>query len=235
MKKIPLTQGQFALVDDEDFEYLNRHKWYALKSGKTYYARRNVVSFGKRISILMHKAIVSAPPGKEVDHEDGNGLNNQKSNLRTCTHKENTRNRFHNNTAESGFKGVYWNPNNKRWFVSVRTIAGLKHIGYFDDKTEAARHYNLASKEHFGKYAKYNKVFPLFPDEQKKAHSIDSKSGFIGVYFDKKNNKWKSSLCYKGRRYNLGSFETAETAAIAYDELARALKGESAKVNFKLP
>lgn len=92
MKEIPLTQGKVALVDDEDFELLNQLNWYAYKN-KTgnYYAVRNYsAEKGKRKIILMHREIMDAPKGIQVDHRNGDGLYNQKENLRLATHQQNS-------------------------------------------------------------------------------------------------------------------------------------------------
>jgi hypothetical protein len=89
MKEIKLTQGQVALVDDEDFEKINQFKWFAAKKGKTFYATRNITVNGKRKSALMHWYIMD---GKSIDHIDRNGCNNCRNNLRFCTHQENQMN-----------------------------------------------------------------------------------------------------------------------------------------------
>lgn len=86
MKLIPLTQGKFALVDDDDFEYLNQFKWLAHLFGKNYYADSG--SKG-----LMHRFIMKAEKADIIDHKDRNSLNNQKTNLRKCTRSQNNANR----------------------------------------------------------------------------------------------------------------------------------------------
>lgn len=85
MKEIPLTQGKVALVDDEDCERLNQFKWYALKRPNTWYAVRNVWVENKRTAISMHREIMDASRGQEIDHKNGDGLYNLKVNLRFCT------------------------------------------------------------------------------------------------------------------------------------------------------
>lgn len=100
MKTIPLTQGQVALVDDEDYEYLMQWKWCAAWNGNTYYAfRGGKKEHGKkRQMIKMHRDLLDTPRGLEVDHLNGNGLDNRRCNIRNCTHKENMQNQ-HNRTA----------------------------------------------------------------------------------------------------------------------------------------
>lgn len=97
MKEISLTQGKVAIVDDEDFEYLNRWKWHARKNGQTWYALRSKSwrIQGKRygITIPMHRVIMGAPEGRVIDHLNRDGLDNRRSNLRVTTFEENARNR----------------------------------------------------------------------------------------------------------------------------------------------
>lgn len=92
MREIPLTQGKVALVDDQNFDFLNQWKWYAGKGTGTWYARRNRrVSEGPGVgTVLMHRAIMRYPGALDVDHRDGNGLNNTLDNLQTLTRAANT-------------------------------------------------------------------------------------------------------------------------------------------------
>ena len=96
MKQIPLTKNKFTLVDDEDYELVNKYNWY-FGAG---YAR----SMEK---ILMHRLIMKAKKGQMIDHIDGNGLNNQRSNLRFCTHSQNMANKKGFKNTSSKYKGVY--------------------------------------------------------------------------------------------------------------------------------
>lgn len=109
MKKIPLTKGQVALVDDEDYEMVSRYKWYTQDINKTLYAQRMIVTkgTGKRVTMFMHRLIMNTPQGMDTDHIDRNGLNNQKSNLRICTRTQNLLNRGMLKSNTSGYKGVY--------------------------------------------------------------------------------------------------------------------------------
>lgn len=99
MKFIPLTQGLFTQVDDEDFNDLNQFKWHIVKAPYTYYAVRAVpsldkVSKNRQIKLRMHRVIMNPSNEMEVDHRDGDGLNNQKANLRICTSSQNMYNRL---------------------------------------------------------------------------------------------------------------------------------------------
>ncbi|KKM14674.1 hypothetical protein LCGC14_1703720, partial [marine sediment metagenome] len=88
MKRIPLTQGKFAIVDDDIFDYLSQWKWYAQKDRNTFYALRNVVVKGKAKTIRMHRQILNSKKGQQTDHLNGNGLDNRRCNLRICTRSQ---------------------------------------------------------------------------------------------------------------------------------------------------
>ena len=143
MKQISLTQWQFALVDDEDFEELNKYKWCALKqwNWKFYVVRSSKRVNGKRPLIYMHITLMNTPKEMHTDHIDGNWLNNQRNNLRICTVSENAMNRGKNKTNTSGFKGVYWNKALNKWQAGIQINWKLKHLWLFDNKLEAYRVY----------------------------------------------------------------------------------------------
>ncbi len=150
MKEIPLSLDQVALVDDEDFEWLSQWKWSARKSHNTFYAQRNVNKDGKRTSLQMHRAILGAV---RLDHKDGNGLNNCRSNLRPATSSQNGQNTGRYRTNTSGHKGVTWDKRRQKWLVQHQVDGHKKHVGYFDDVEEAGRAYREAVSRVFGEYA----------------------------------------------------------------------------------
>jgi len=145
MKKIILTQGKVALVNDEDFERLNRFKWYAKKRWNVFYAARNSPTInGKRYTIRMHHEIIGkSPKGFEVDHENGNGLNNQRYNLRFITHRQNGQN-LKNTKKSSQFPGIYWQKQYQKWSVQIQVNGKKKWLGRFTDEREAFKVYKQA-------------------------------------------------------------------------------------------
>lgn len=152
---IPLTQGQFALVDDEDFEWLSRWKWYAHKSYSGFYVQRAIsISYKKQKIVKLHRVILDAQDGYVVDHIDGNGLNNQRSNLRVCTHSENLRNRNGNRESLSGMKGVI--PNGKSFMARIGVDGKEIYLGRYKTVEEAARAYDIAALKYHGEFAKLN-------------------------------------------------------------------------------
>lgn len=155
MKQIPLTQGKFALVDDEDFEELSKHKWYANKIRWIFYAVRNIGTRPNRKAILMHRQIMNAKKGQEIDHRNGDGLYNRKSNLRFCTTKQNQHNQK-SQIGSSRFKGVSWSKNNKKWLARIGFNYHQKYLGLFDNEIEAAKSYDQKAEEMFGEFANLN-------------------------------------------------------------------------------
>lgn len=156
MRKIPLTKEKFALVDDEDYEWLNQFKWHYAGNGC---ARRNTSKvWGKPIHVSMHRVIMSCPDGLVVDHINGDRLDNQKQNLRICTQSENSMNRVLASNNTCGYKGVYWHKGKKRWYAHITINGKQKHIGLFKNIHDAARRYNEKALELFGEFAKVNVI-----------------------------------------------------------------------------
>lgn len=157
MKEIIITQNKTALVDDEDFEYLNQWKWYAQKGKHTWYACRDVKTKNTRKNFLMHREILKIKSYKEnpiqTDHRDGNGLNNQKNNLRLCSDIENNRNRK-SYRGNSRYKGVQ--PRGLRWEACIIFNRGYIYLGRFDLEVEAAIAYDQKATELFGEFANLN-------------------------------------------------------------------------------
>ena len=156
MKRIPLTQGKFALVDDEDYKWLNQYKWHALKDKHTFYAVRGICLNGKMKRIFMHREITQALPNEETDHRNHNGLHNWRDNLRTCTRSENARNRKPSKSCSSRYKGVRWYKRNHNWNAQIGKNGKQYHIGYFTSEIEAAKAYDAKAKELFGEFAYLN-------------------------------------------------------------------------------
>jgi len=152
MRKIELTQSKVALVDDWEYERINKYKWYALLSNNTYY----VVSGSSHI--YMHHLILSQKPGFQIDHRDGNGLNNQKHNLRYCTSSQNKMNQKPRSGLSSKYKGVYWSRHNRNWKATIMLNRKSIKLGGFKTEKEAALVYNCAALQHFGEFARLNVV-----------------------------------------------------------------------------
>lgn len=158
MKEIPLggRVGGIALVDDEDYARLNVYKWCVAGNG---YVMR-----GKTVALphsYLHRAILDAPKGVQVDHKDGNPLNNQRSNLRLCTSSQNSSHSMTVRNRKSKYRGVTLHQGKYR----ARATIGIKQIfiGYYDTEEDAARAYDAVVQKQVGEFAILN-----FPENDNK-------------------------------------------------------------------
>lgn len=155
MKSIKLTQGKRAWVDDQDFEQVNAFIWHAFFDGYNWYALTNVKKPNGRYGTLgMHRFIFKSS-GK-VDHRDGNGLNNCRSNLRKATTSENQINTRKRRNCTSRFKGVCWRKDAGKWQAQIGRRDIKRSLGVFDNELDAAHAYDLAAKQFYGTFAKPN-------------------------------------------------------------------------------
>lgn len=156
MKIIPLTKGQFTMVDDEDYELLMQWKWHAIFVHGNFYARRTSQKNNISKSIKMHRQIMNITDSNIlIDHADGNTLNNMKANLRICTHSQNCANR--RIYSKSKYKGIKLNKNGK-WSAQIGVNGKIIWLGTFNSDINAAIAYNDAAIKFHGEFARLNKV-----------------------------------------------------------------------------
>ena len=139
----------FALVDDDKYENLMQRKWYAKNNGGKFYA---AAATGRKVT-YMHREILGVFDSKiHVDHKDGNGLNNQCSNIRLCSSKENMRNRRVSRNNSSGLSGVSWDSINGKWKATIGINGKQKTIGRFSLIDDAIRARLKAAEIYFGEF-----------------------------------------------------------------------------------
>lgn len=151
MKRISLTQGKFALIDDIDFEYLNQWKWHYHDG----YAAK-----GCSPTILMHRIVAKRAEincSQTIDHINLKRNDNRRKNLRPATKAQQMMNYNKQKNNTSGFKGVSYCKRHHKWRATIR-YKHHYHLGYFNNKLDAAKAYNKAAKKYFGKFARLNKI-----------------------------------------------------------------------------
>lgn len=227
------SDGLCALVDDEDYDRVNQHRWHVGNNGyiKTFIGGRKNVK-----CLLMHRLIMNPPDDFEVDHKDGNKLDNRRSNLRVARREENARNLRRHKKFSSRFKGVSWNGKAQLWDARIGDNRQTLHLGQFSSEIQAALAYNTAALERFGEFASLNEITPNTPDDvryrQGKAMSTSRTSKYLGVSLNKRLGTWSAELMANKKRFRRRGFHSEEEAARAYDKLALEHRGTKAFLNF---
>lgn len=153
---VPLTQGQNAIVDAEDFEWLDQWNWYAewCRFTNSFYAHRRLPNHGKIIS--MHAFILRCNMVEQGDHRNHDTLDNRKDNLRKCSSTQNHRNQRVCRGGSSRYKGVSWHKQKGKWRATIKLTEKQKHLGFFFVEQDAALAYDAAALEYFGEFAHLN-------------------------------------------------------------------------------
>ena len=141
---IPLTQGQVTHVSPEDYEFLTQWKWHVLKTRGKFYALRGFDN------AYMHRVIADRcglDMTYQIDHRDGDGLNNRRFNLRSATNAQNLQNRGKQRNNTSGVKGVTWDKVRRKWKAEIQADGKRKFLGRFDIKALAAIAYQNAAQD----------------------------------------------------------------------------------------
>lgn len=146
---IPLTKGAVTVINQEDYDSAKKHKWHLTGN----YAR-TCLSYGN--NLLLHRMIMGAKKGQQVDHVNGNGLDNRRSNLRICTNLQNSHNQKKAKNKTSEYKGVSWAKRQKKWMVVIWINKISVFLGYYRNEIFAAGVYDQKAKEAFGEFARLN-------------------------------------------------------------------------------
>lgn len=226
MRKLQLSRGYNALVDDDVYEKFQFVNWHVqiTKFGKPYATSNKLGLLHRAIFIYIDGIDIE---GVEIDHKNRNGLDNRRENLRFATKAENARNNSRRpNSTSSVYTGVSWRKHAKRWSAKIAYAGKSIHLGYYDTEEEAGMAYDRAALYYYG-----DTEFLNFP-ESKGKHDISSpceikyktikstnSSGYRGV--SSKGKKFSASIGIGGRpsrKIHIGTYETAELAALAYDK-----------------
>jgi hypothetical protein len=175
MKIIKLTKGYETMVDDDDYDELNKHSWQAVELHKNDRPTTKVYAISYNLyynnkTYYMHRIVINAPKGKQVYHIDSNSLNNQKNNLKLATTQEISFGiKKTNKKTTSIYKGVYWNKKDNVWYATIMKDRKHIHLGSFDNEHDAAIAYNNAAIEIFGEFARLN-----FPEDGKNEQEVEA-------------------------------------------------------------
>lgn len=153
---ILLTNGGEALIDKRYFNKVSKYKWYKHTVNKHTYVWRTSRFKGKMIKL--HTFLMRTPKGMMVDHINGDGLDNRKSNLRLCLPCENSRNQKLKSKNTSGYKGIHFSKPNKKWVARIGVNYKRICIGSFIDKIDAIHAYNKYCLKYHGKFARPNEL-----------------------------------------------------------------------------
>jgi hypothetical protein len=163
MKAIPLhgqaAAGRAALIDDEDFDLVSHYRWHVSEVARPGcrpcgpYAAASLKRGGRTVTVLMHGLILGV---KGIDHANGNGLDNQRANLRPATTGQNNANQSPRSGGSSTYKGVGWKRQRGAWYASIRVDGKLRHLGYFPSEEDAAHAYDAAAVAAWGEFARPN-------------------------------------------------------------------------------
>lgn len=162
VKYIKLNDNYKAAVDEEDYAKLSGRTWYVSKRSGAFYVQSDSPT-----RVYMHRVIMDCPDDMEVDHIDGNGLNNCKFNLRVCAHQQNCQSTKKQIGTTSIYKGVSWNKRDKFWEAYIKKDRIRYRLGYYKEEVTAAERYDLIALLLFGEFAKLN-----FSDKKDKYANI---------------------------------------------------------------
>lgn len=148
---IPLTKGKVTVINHEDYEKIKTYKWHYRDTGYAVcYSKGSITS---RKQIRMHRLLTDCPEGKEVDHIDGDRLNNCRENLRTCTRSQNMMNKGKPEKGSSRFKGVSWHIRAGKWRARIKLNGAEIYLGIFKREEDAYNAYKKACHEYHKEFA----------------------------------------------------------------------------------
>ena len=155
MRKLKISNRDvFTIIDESDYEIVSLFTWLVDSNGYVY---AKTWLYNKQSHLSLHRLVANAPRGMSVDHINHNKLDNRKSNLRVCTHKQNLMN-SRSNKGLSEYKGVSWHKGGNKWCAYICPDGKAVHLGLFYEEEAAAQAYNIMARKYFGEYAHYNNI-----------------------------------------------------------------------------
>ncbi len=149
-----LPTGHTVIIDKDDVEKINQYKWHLVGYKDKQYAQSTIKD---PVNVLMHRFILCPPLGFDIDHINGNGLDNRKSNLRICTRSQNLQNQIRKSSNKtSQYKGVHFNKMKNKWIATIKKDGIATYLGSFTSEIKAATAYDKAANGLFGEFARLN-------------------------------------------------------------------------------
>lgn len=230
-------KGKSVVIARQWLDEVSKYTWRAVPGVNTTYAYTQItIGDGEQTSLAMHDLIMRPPKGMKVDHIDGDGLNNEPSNLRVVTHSQNMMNRRPNRNSSSKYKGVSWDKRHQKWKAKIRYNNKIIHLGSYDDEETPARVYDVFAIKYHGEYARLN-----FPDDVEKSIETynnlpvkQTTSVYRGVSWDKRDKRWIVHIYVNRKQIHVGSFTDELEAAKAYDRAAIQYGCNLDRLNFTL-
>ena len=222
--ELKLTKGYSTIVDAEDVHLLDGWTWRTLENGRKRYA----IGYRKpQISVRLHRVLFECTKGDgiEIDHIDGDGLNNRRKNLRIASGQQNSMNKK-KYRGTSKYKGVCWDSGLRLWRTEIVCNGKKFRLRSFESEEDAAKEYNVAARRLFGEFACLSPVEGIPP---KLVLQRNKTSRFLGVC--RSHKTWRVQINYKGKVRQFGTFDDEVEAAKAYNSAAISLFGESARLN----
>lgn len=235
--KIPLQNGDYVIVDKEDYERCMEYTWYWNNNSKGVY-RNVIVPKGRGVESLSEFIIGREDGSKNIIRINLSLLDYRKENLKEIDLSKKLYRSRPRNDNTSGYKGVSWNKALGKWQAYISIDGNRKHIGYFIDKDEAAKAYNQMVETHVGELGYLNIIgidnrareYDDYDNDEGSPQRRRKYTYYKGVRFN--HGKFASKVIFEGKSISIGNFNTSEQAAKAYDKKAYELYGDKAILNF---
>jgi hypothetical protein len=240
MKHIPLINGGYSVIDDDDYELVNQFKWRLDPSG---YAKRTT-RLPDETDRLMHRLIMNTPKGMLTDHRNGEKLDNRRENLRVCTNSQNTRYRLTHRSNKNGLREVCYCDQTGKWKAYATQNGKQLWLGRYDELQDAinARDSAVMTIEpDFSIPNSHNQVIVESLSEEARRSRVDRRrkfelvsnntSGYRGVSKSKRDGNWRAYIGFEKQHIWIASTDDPTESAYIYDQVALQLRGDKAVLN----